>query len=451
MLPAIRRDPLGVFLRMRADYGDAVPFRLAGRPAVLVSDPDLIRHVLQDNYRAYHKSPLYERLRPLLGNGLLLSEDRFWLRQRRLIQPAFHRQRVAALTGVMAEATAETIAHWQTSAESGQALDIAREMLHLTQRIILRTMFSANLGDLDSLEQVWPLVNEHIGTSFWSLGLADRLPTPRTRAFRRALRELDDVVARIIDTRRGRSDDSGDLLSMLLAAVDEDTGARMDGRELRDEVMTIFLAGPDTTALALAWTWYLLSAHPGVDQRVATEAREVLGGRPPAADDLERLPYTRMVIEEALRLYPPAWGFSRLALTEDRLGDCPVPRGAIVFVIPYVIHRHPAFWDEPEAFRPERFAPEPSKARPRLAYVPFGAGPRQCVGNHFAMLEAQLIVTTIVQRYRLVLVPGHPVDPLPLITLKPRHGMRMTIEARQPDNPIARSPDNPIARSSITQ
>jgi len=445
MLPALRRDPLGVFSRMRAQYGDTVPFRLAGRQAVLVSDPDLIRHVLQDNYRAYHKSPLYERLRPLLGNGLLLSEDRFWLRQRRLMQPAFHRQRVAALAGAMAEATAETLASWQVPAESGQPLDIAREMLSLTQRIILRTMFSTNFGDLDSLEQVWPLVNEHIGTSFWSLGLADRLPTPRTRAFRRALAELDDVVARIIDTRRAGGDDPGDLLSMLLAAVDEETGARMDSRELRDEVMTIFLAGHETTSLALAWTWYLLATHPEVDQRLAAEAREVLGGRPPAADDLERLPYARMVIEEALRLYPPAWGFSRLALTEDRLGACSVPRGAIVFVIPYVVHRHPAFWEDPEAFRPERFAPEPSKARPRLAYLPFGAGPRQCIGNHFAMLEAQLIVTAIVQRFRLVLVPGQPVEPRPLITLKPRYGVRMTLEPRasrlrRPDPPDGYNP-----------
>jgi cytochrome P450 len=201
--------------------------------------------------------------------------------------------------------------------------------------------------------------------------------------------------------------------------------------------MTIFLAGHETTALALTWTWYLLSVHPEADRRVAAEARDVLGGKTPAADDLERLPYARMVIEEAMRLYPPAWGFSRLALAEDQLGPCRVPPGAIVFVVPYVVHRHPAFWDEPDAFRPERFAADATQARPRLAYVPFGAGPRQCVGNHFAMLEAHVILTTVAQRYRLALVPNHPVEALPLITLKPRHGMRMTIEPRSFDAPAA--------------
>jgi cytochrome P450 len=430
MLPALRRDPLGAFARMRHQYGDVVPFRLAGRQAFLVSDPELIRHVLQDNYRGYHKSPLYERLRPLLGNGLLLSEDAVWLRQRRLIQPAFHRQRVAALASLMAGATAETLARWRTPAAKGEVLDMAREMMQLTQQIILRTMFGTSLGDLDSLERVWPLVNEHIGMSFWSLGIADRLPTPRTRAFRRALGQLEDVVARIIEERQAGNGSANDLLSLLLAASDEETGARMGRRELRDEVMTIFLAGHETTALALAWTWFLLATHPDADARVAAEARDVLGGRAPDAADLERLPYARAVIDEAMRLYPPAWGFSRLALAEDQLGPCRVPQGGIVFILPYLVHRHPAFWDEPEAFQPERFGPEASKARPRLAYLPFGAGPRQCIGNHFALLEAHLILTMTAQRYRFRLVPGHPVVPKPLVTLRPRDGVPMTVEPR---------------------
>jgi cytochrome P450 len=431
MLPALRRDPLGAFLRMRDEFGDLVHFSLGGRHGFLVSDPEAIAHVLQGNYRSYHKSPLYEKLRPLLGNGLLLSEDSFWLRQRRLVQPAFHRQRVAQLADVMTGATSEMLERWREPARTGEALDVADEMMQLTQSIILRTMFSTDFEDVETLEEVWPLVNEHIGTSFWSLGWTERLPTRRNREFHRALRRLEELVARIIEARRRSDTSAPDLLSMLLAVRDEDTGERMDDRELRDEVMTFFLAGHETTSLALAWTWFLLSAHPEVDERLSVEVCRVLAGRTPVFADLEHLPGVRMVVEEAMRLYPPAWGISRLALTGDRLGPHAIPAGSIVFVVPYVVHRHPAFWTEPDAFRPERFAPAAAAGRPRFAYLPFGAGPRQCIGSQFAMIEAQLIVATVVQRYRLRLVPGHPVEPHPLITLRPRYGVRMTIGARR--------------------
>jgi cytochrome P450 len=430
MLPAIRRDPLGVFERMRATYGDVVHFHVGRRHGFLVSRPEYIGHVLQGNYQTYHKSPLYEKLRPLLGNGLLLSEDSFWLRQRRLIQPAFHRQRVAHLSSVMTDVTARMLAAWQPAAAAGRPLDVARAMMQLTQTIILKTMFSSDLDDLETLERIWPIVNEHIGDSFWSMGWTERLPTRRNREFRRALGQLDELVARIIEERRRAGGDAADLLSMLLGVSDEETGERMDDRELRDEVMTFFLAGHETTSLVLAWTWYLLSAHPAVEERLAAEIGDRLEGRPPAFDDLSRLPYVKMVIEEAMRLYPPAWGISRLALAEDYVGPYRIPPESIVFVIPYVVHRHPALWDEPDLFRPERFAPEEIARRPRSAYLPFGAGPRQCIGNQFAMVEAQLIVAMVVQRYRLALVPNHPIESSPLITLRPRYGVRMTLHPR---------------------
>jgi cytochrome P450 len=304
-------------------------------------------------------------------------------------------------------------------------------MMRLTQTIVLRTLLGADLGPFaGELGRAWTLVNEHIGTGFWSLGLTEGWPTPRNRRFRRALEVLDRAVFHLINERRRAGHETNDLLSMLLFARDEDTGQVMTDRQLRDEVMTILLAGHETTSLALGWAWYLLSQHPDVQRRLENELDSVLGTRFPAYDDLGSLPYTRMVIEEALRLYPPAWGLSRQALGSDQIGGYHLPRGWLVFIVPFVMHRHRAYWDEPESFDPERFTPERSAARPKFVYLPFGAGPRQCIGNQFAMIEAHLVLATLAARYRLTLAPGHPVEPWPLITLRPRHGIKMLVEGR---------------------
>jgi cytochrome P450 len=431
MLPAVKRDPTGVFISAAQRFGDVVYLKIGPRRGYLITNPADVRHVLQDNARNYHKSPIYDKLRLSLGNGLLTSEDDFWLRQRRIAQPAFHRQRIAALAGVMAEAARETAGQWATIASAGRPVDLDEQMMRLTRTVVLRALLGGDLGPFAAtLDDAWTVINEHIGESFWSLGLTDRLPTSKNRRFRDARVVLRDAVEYIISQRRRTPSESADLLSMLLSARDEETGEGMTDDQLRVEVTTFLLAGQETTSLALTWTWYLLSQHAGAQTRLEQELDTVLDGRPPEYADLASLPYARMVIDEALRLYPPAWGFSRQALSDDQLGGFHLPRGWLAFVVPYVLHRLPAFWPDPEAFDPDRFSPERSADRPKFVYIPFGAGPRQCIGNQFALIEAQLIVATLAQRYRLHLVPGHTVEPWPLITLRPRFGMPMIIERR---------------------
>ena len=431
MLPVVRRNPTEAFMSAARRFGDVVYFRIGRRRGYLITNPADVRHVLQDNARNYHKSPLYEKLHVLLGNGLLTSEDEFWLRQRRIAQPAFHRQRIAALAGVMAEAARDAAAQWQTIASGGRPVDVAEEMMRLTRTVVLRALLGADLGPFaGQVDDAWTIINQHIGESFWSLGFTDRLPTPKNRRFQAARAVLRGAVDHVIGQRRRSPSDSADLLSMLLSARDEETGEAMTDEQLRVEVLTFLLAGQETTSLALTWTWYLLSQHAGAQRRLEEEIDAVLNGRPPGYPDLLNLPYTRMVIDEAMRLYPPAWGFSRQALADDELGGFRLPRGWLAFVVPYVLHRLPAHWQDPEAFDPERFLPERSADRSKFVYLPFGAGPRQCIGSHFALIEAQLIVATLAQGYRLHLVPQHKVEPWPLITLRPRFGMPMIIERR---------------------
>ena len=430
MMPAVRRDPTGAFMDAALRYGDVSYLKIWNRHGYLITDPHLIRHVLQDNARNYHKSPLYEKLKDTLGNGLVTSEDAYWLRQRRIAQPAFHRERIARSVGVMAREAAKTAESWATMAAAGGSLDVLQEMMHLTQSIVLAAMLGSDATRLTESASAWSMVNEYIGENFWKVGLTARLPTPRNRRFHRAVALLDRTIFLLIEERRRNGAGGDDLISMLLAARDPETGEGMTDRQLRDEVMTFFLAGHETTALAVTWAWYLLAQHPASRLLLEAELDAVLDGRQPGFGDLERLTYTRMVIEETMRLYPPAWGFSRRAVAADRIGEYDLPPGWLVFVIPWVMHRHPKHWDDPERFDPARFGAAQSAARPKFIYLPFGAGPRQCIGNHFAMAEAQIILATLGQRYRLHLVPGQHVVPRPLITLRPRDGITMRVDAR---------------------
>lgn len=433
VLPHVRADPIGTFLDAANRYGDIVHLRVGPYQGFLVTDPAAIRHVLQDNAANYHKSPLYDRLRDNLGNGLLTSEGALWLRQRRLAQPAFHRQRLQAMADTMVACTELMLERWDGFASRGEPLDIVVEMMAVTQAIIVRTMFSTDLGAAgEILNRTWPIINRRIGETFWSTKLETVLPLPSNRRFWRALRELEEVVYRLVADRRRTGRDEADLLSMLLSARDEDSGAGMTDRQIRDEVVTMLLAGHETTSLALAWTYFMLSGHPAIEAGIADEVDCVIGDARPSFAHVDRLVLTRRVIEESLRLYPPAWGFSRRAQHDDEIAGYRLRRGWLVFLIPFVVHRRAALWPEPERFDPDRFAPEQVAQRPRFAYIPFGGGPRGCLGNQFAMVEALLIVATIAQRYSIELVPDQNIRPEPLITLRPTPGIRAVIRRREP-------------------
>lgn len=424
----IQRDPLG-FLTRTQKLGEVVRLRFLFSPAYLISHPESIKHVLQENARNYNKDLItYTMFKPFLGQGLLTNDGQAWLHQRRLMQPAFHRKRLATYGTLMTEATER----WQACSERGVPLQMEEEMMRLTLRIVGQTLFSLDLSQETStvgaaVTTVLNLFGDYVFRPFPPLGI----PTPRNRRMQMAIRTIDQLVYRIIAERRTLQTDTGDLLSMLLLAQDEETGQRMNDRQVRDEVQTLLLAGHETTANTLTWTWYLLSEHPEVELRLHAELNNVLGGRVPTVEDLPDLSYTRMVLEEALRLYPAAPFLSRKAVAADELRGCHIPANSMVMISPYAMHRHPAFWEEPLRFEPERFEPERATARPAYAYFPFGGGPRVCIGNSFAMMEAQLILSTVAQRYQLRLIPGHPVESQMVVTLRPRYGLPMTIHARE--------------------
>ncbi|CAN5589906.1 cytochrome P450 [soil metagenome] len=424
----MRRDPLRLLTEARR-HGDFVRFRLGPYRIYLLAHPDYIEHVLRKNPRNYLKDG-YEHIK-IVGNGLLSSEGDFWRGQRRIVQPAFHRERLNNMAESMTEATGRMLDRWETRTKN-EPLDVDAEMARLTLEITGRTLFSADVtgvaGEVgQALQTVLTLGFQRTGRF---LPVPLRIPTQNNRRYRDAVEKLNAVVDGLAHQRRKNGEAGEDLLSMLLEARDEN-GESMSPRQLRDEAMTILTAGYETTARALTWTWYLLDAHPETREKLDEELDRVLGGRPPAFEDLGQLSYTEMVFKESMRLMPPVWGLSRLVAEEDEIGGYTVPKGSRVIISQYVTHRHPDFWEEPERFDPERFTPERSAGRPKYAYFPFSGGPRQCVGKEFATMEAVLALATVAQRYRLSLVPNHPVEPEPSFTLKPRYGMRMMLEERK--------------------
>ena len=422
-----RRDQLGFYAACAREYGDVVATRMGPYRVLLIYHPDVIDELLVRN-RDFVKSPGVRLLRPLLGDGLLLSENETWLRQRRLIQPAFHRQRVAGYGDVMTRLSQGYVSGWK----DGDVIDVHAEMMALTQAIVAKTLFDADVsGDAHDAIQAAKVLAEDFGARLKSFRLIPYwLPTPRNLRSRRAVRRLDAVVHRIIAARQQSEEDRGDLLSMLVQARDADDGSRMTAQQLRDEVMTIFMAGHETTAVALSWTWYLLAQHPDVDARLAAELRQVLGDRPATAADLPRLKYVEMIVTEAMRLYPPAYGLGRQAVRATELAGQAVAPSDIVIVPTWVVHRDPRWFDDPEAFRPERWQGDLAQRLPRFAYFPFGGGPRQCIGNGFAMMEAILIVAAIAQRFQLSLVPGQRITPAPYVTVRPEPGIRVRLARR---------------------
>jgi len=426
---AFRRDQLGFYASCAREYGDVVAARMGPYRIWLVYHPDAIEELLVTRARDFIKSPGVRLMRPLLGDGLLLSEGDFWLRQRRLAQPAFHRQRVAGYGQVMADFAERHVAGWT----DGAVVEVHAEMMALTQAIVGKTLFDADVsGDAHDAAVAAKVLAEDFGARLASfLRLVPAwVPTPANLKVRRAIRRLDAIVHRIIAERRAGGEDRGDLLSMLVNAQDADDGTRMTPKQLRDEVMTIFLAGHETTAVTLSWTWYLLAQHPEAEARLDAELRAVLGGRTPTVEDLPRLAYAGMVVSESLRLFTPAYGIGRQAARDTELGGYPVPAKDIVVAPTWVVHRDRRWFDEPEAFRPERWAGDLARRLPRFAYFPFGGGPRQCIGNAFALMEATLILAAVAQRARLDLVPGQRITPTPYVTLRPEPGIRMRVTRR---------------------
>jgi cytochrome P450 len=419
------RRTLSFLLDLRERYGDLVTLPTLLGPWTLVFHPDGVRHILQENHVNYRKGGISQQvLRLTLGNGLLTNNGDSWLRQRRLIQPVFHRERLAAYSRLMTTSARAWSEH--ITSDPPQPLDLFQEMSGLTLTIVGQALFGTDmLVHKERVFQATSAINHLEAQAFYVPGLLS-LPTPQRQRLYAARAALYAVVDALIAKRREGSPEN-DLLTMLLQTRDAETGEGMTDQQVRDEVMTLLAAGHETTSNALCWTLMLLAQHPDIEARLREEYQQVLGGRAPQMEDLPQLTFARMVLEESMRLYPPAWAFARSAIAEDEMGGYRIAKGAYVLLFPYVTHRHPDFWEQPEVFDPKRFAPERTNARHRFAYLPFGGGPRVCIGNQFAFTEAQLVLATILPRYQFRLLPGAEMVPEPLITLRPRGGPWWTV------------------------
>jgi cytochrome P450 len=434
----MRQQPLAAYLALRGRYGDVVRLPMRPQPLYLLSHPDAVQHVLRDNVRNYRKGVLFEPIATLQGRGLLTSEGELWRQQRRLLQPAFTPRQVARYGAIMVEEAQGVVQGWRQAAKTGQPVEVGAWMHRLTFRVVGRTLLGLAPAALDHLaRQLQPLARplmQHFSHGMQRWWLPSWLPTSRRSRVRQAVAAYNNAVQHLIDTRRQEvchgAAEATDVLARLLAAQDDPANPAMTAQQLRDEVITFIGAGVETTALALSWTWFLLATHPEAAHRVQTELEAALAGRPPTPHDLPHLPYSRMVLDETLRLYPPSAVLPRQANTDDLIGGYGVPRDAVVMLSQYVTHRHPDFWPEPECFEPERFTPERVAARHRFAYFPFGEGPRGCIGKPFALLEMHLVLATLAPVYRLHLVLERPATPILATTLRPRHGLWMTVVER---------------------
>ncbi len=427
----MRRDPLAFLAKLAREYGDIARFRMGPVELHLVNRPEWIRDVLVTHAASFHKGRGLERAKRLLGEGLLTSEDPVHLRQRRMMQPAFHHQRIAGYGEAMVEHAERLTAGWKDR----ETRDVARDMTVLTLGIVGRTLFDADVDAEaeeigEALSTALELFRQTLTLPFFDV--LDRLPLPHNRRFEKAKARIDATIYRLIAERRRRPGGRNDLLSMLLAASDtEGDGGSMSDVQVRDEAITIFLAGHETTANALAWTWSLLSQNPEAESRMHAELDAVLADRTPGVGDLPRLAYTEMVLAESMRLFPPAWIIGRRAMEPYAIGGFDVPEGSIVLASQWVTHRDPRYFPDPERFDPERWRPEAKEARPKFSYFPFGGGPRVCIGEGFAWMEGILILAAIGRRWRLLLEPGQSIVPAPGITLRPRDGIRMRVEKRE--------------------
>jgi cytochrome P450 len=426
----LRDDPLNSMRRMAREYGDIVRFHVMNRERILLNHPDLIHQVLVIQHAKFHKSELTRRITArMLGQGLLISEGDFWRRQRRLAQPAFHRARVNDYAATMLDLAEAHIRDWH----DGDQRNMAEEMMALTLGIAVRTLFGSELpvDAADVGRAMTFLMRYSLRRQRSPVRIPENWPTPKNRRANRELAFVDSLVYRIISDRQGSGNGNhNDLLALLMSAMDED-GSQMTRQQLHDEAMTLFIAGHETTAQMLSWTWYALSENPAAEARLYKELRSALNGNPPSPADFARLPYLQAVMKEVLRLYPPAYIMARENIEPCQLGGYEFASGTTILVSQWVTHRDPRFFDDPDAFRPERWLDGLEDRLPPCAYFPFGAGPRRCIGEGFALLEAATVIATIAQRFSFRLLPGHPVVPEPLVTLRPRNGIHMQLHARK--------------------
>lgn len=420
-----RRSPIEFFNRLAA-LGDITSFRMGPVKAFFLNHPDLVRDVLVTNHSKFEKGRALKRAKSLLGEGLLTNEGESHLRQRRMIQPAFHRQRITGYAESMIEYGEKMAGEWQ----EGTEYDISQEMMRLTLNIVGKTLFSANVAD--EADEVGKAMTDLVELFDYLLlpfsEILEKLPFPQSGRFRRAKKTLDDVIYGIINERRVLGEDKGDLLSMLLAARDEEgDGTGMSDEQIRDECLTLFLAGHETTANALTFTWYLLSQNPEAEEKFHSELNSILYGRIPVPEDYSRLKYTEAVLAEAMRLYPPAWALGRLAIENHELNGYPIAKGSLLLMSMYITQRDARFWDEPDAFKPERWLRENAikEASQKFTYFPFGGGVRRCIGEQFAWMEGVLLLAAIGRKWKLILNPEQRIVPQPMMTLRSKYGMKM--------------------------
>jgi len=425
-----RKDPLGLFRRVSA-VGDVAAIRIAWRHAYSANHPDAIKHILVDNAQNYSKGRATTFLRPVLGDGLLTAEGSHWMKNRRLMQPAFHRDRVAGLVGLMVRSTEELLSRWEERlrTQPDQPFDVLPDMMTLTMSVVARALFTTDIsGEAKEVREALSFVLQQTNRRILNfIPLLMKVPNRANRDFARAVAVMDRVIQRIIQERRQSGAQHQDLLGLLMAARDADTGEGMTDRELRDEAMTLFLAGHETTAVALCWMWWLLAQHPDVASGLRAELNLALKGRAPTPDEVQHLDALRRTWDETLRLYPPAWLLIRQSYAADEVCGYALGGGEAVVVCTYALHRSPKYWPDPERFDPGRFLPQAGVDRPKLAYIPFGAGQRMCIGNTFATVEAQVIAAMVLQRFRFELPEGSRVEPEPLVTLRPRGGMTLRV------------------------
>ena len=430
MVRTSRHDPLGFMTMLAREYGDVCSFRVGFERVFFVNHPDYVKDVLVNHYDNFLKGNGKQRAKRFLGEGLLLSEGDLHRRQRRLAQPGFHYQRLAGYASEMAASSQRCSARWR----DGQKLDIWPEMLRLTLGIVGKTLFSADVESKDDEvgQAMKAATLQYRAFKLPFAKLLERMPLPHIRRFHRGKERLRRIVLEIIEERRRDGLDHGDLLSMLLLSEEKGVDAPpMLPEQVWDEALTIFIAGYDTTATALMWTWFLLSQHPRAEAKLHAELDEVLeDGRPAVFEDLRRLPYTECVLAEAMRIYPPTWRLVRRAIRDFPIGEHILPAGSLVVVCQYAMHRDPRYFPDPERFDPERFTPEAKAERPQYSYFPFGGGPRRCIGEGFALMEGVLLLATLARRWRPRLAPGHPVEVFPEHLLRSKHGMLMTLEKR---------------------